>query len=79
VKAARRAMTYVDLIEFELHLVTVPASYDLSCYYGMAASMWSVLAGPWQCVLFLIPRSFHDGSAVNYSTAPPTAVFCLLK
>jgi hypothetical protein len=26
--------------------------------------------GPWQCALFLIPRSFHDGSALNYSTAP---------
>jgi hypothetical protein len=25
--------------------------------------------GPWQCVLFLIPRSFHDGGAVNYSTS----------
>jgi hypothetical protein len=23
-------------------------------------------AGPWQCVLLLIPRSFLDGSAVNY-------------
>jgi hypothetical protein len=28
--------------------------------------------GPWQCVLFLIPRFFHDGGAVNYSTAPPS-------
>jgi hypothetical protein len=28
--------------------------------------------GLWQCVLFLIPRSFHDGGAVNYSTAPPS-------
>jgi hypothetical protein len=28
--------------------------------------------GPWQCVLFLIPRSFHDGGALNYSTAPPS-------
>jgi hypothetical protein len=28
--------------------------------------------GPWQCVLSLIPRSFHDGGAINYSTAPPS-------
>jgi hypothetical protein len=28
--------------------------------------------GPWQCVLFLIPRSFYDGGAINYSTAPPS-------
>jgi hypothetical protein len=26
--------------------------------------------GPWQCILFLIPRSFHDGGALNYSTSP---------
>jgi hypothetical protein len=27
-------------------------------------------SGPWQCVLLLIPRFFHDGGAcaVNYST-----------
>jgi hypothetical protein len=44
-------------------------------------------AGPWQCVLFLIPRSFHDGGALNYSTAPyrskttliSNGVFCLLE
>jgi hypothetical protein len=43
--------------------------------------------GPWQCVLFLIPRSFHDGGALNYSTAPhrskttliSNGVFCLLE
>jgi hypothetical protein len=43
--------------------------------------------GPWQCVLFLISRSFHDGGALNYSTAPhrskttliSNGVFCLLE
>jgi hypothetical protein len=43
--------------------------------------------GPWQCALFLIPRSFHDGGALNYSTAPhrskttliSNGVFCLLE
>jgi hypothetical protein len=44
-------------------------------------------SGPWQCILFLIPRSFHDGGALNYSTAPHRSkttlisygVFCLLE
>jgi hypothetical protein len=44
-------------------------------------------SGPWQCALFLIPRSFHDGGALNYSTAPhrskttliSNGVFCLLE
>jgi hypothetical protein len=44
-------------------------------------------SGPWQCALFLIPRSFHDGGAHNYSTAPhrskttliSNGVFCLLE
>jgi hypothetical protein len=26
--------------------------------------------GPWHCVLLLIPRSFHDGGAVNYWQRP---------
>jgi hypothetical protein len=44
-------------------------------------------SGPWQCALFLIPRSFHNGGALNYSTAPhrskttliSNGVFCLLE
>jgi hypothetical protein len=47
----------------------------------------SLKSGPWQCVLFLIPRSFLDGGALNYSTAPhrskttliSNGVFCLLE
>jgi hypothetical protein len=46
-----------------------------------------MISGPWQCVLFLISRSFHDGGALNYSTAPhrskttliSNGVFCLLE
>jgi hypothetical protein len=46
-----------------------------------------VIPGPWQCALFLIPRSFHDGGALNYSTAPhrskttliSNGAFCLLE
>jgi hypothetical protein len=47
----------------------------------------NVEPGPCQCALFLIPRSFHDGGALNYSTAPhrskttliSNGVFCLLE
>jgi hypothetical protein len=50
--------------------------------------VWAfITAGPCQCALFLIPRSFHDGGALNYSTAPhrskttliSNGVFCLLE
>jgi hypothetical protein len=54
--------------------------------HGVTYFLW-LSSGPCQCALFLIPRSFHDGGALNYSTAPhrskttliSNGVFCLLE